>query len=315
MKSSLGFVLVAPLLVVTVIALVIGVAGYGYYSDYNSIEKVCERRYGEAGEFFGAGNKLQQMSLEQAKKIAIEDCISKEKESNTQTSQNKVGATDTVGEGGSFTTGDPEKDKALELFRKEQEEWDAFGEKIKKESELCDLDSFYDNATPPKLYIPYKSYSGSLPNKYEGGYDYTINYPNGWQINTTDIEGIESVNLQKIGNEDQEITIGSGLVYSTSGAICANQYCDYDGHTFEISPNGEIVEMDVVGRSIVRRDIDEAFTKCDLSLEFRDYRIQSLFGKFEIPGYSDGVSLAITASFANETEGREIQEILNTLKF
>jgi hypothetical protein len=59
-----------------VVGVVLLIAAYFYIREYNSIENGCRRRYEKVSSYFGAQNRLQELTLDTATQQLIDECIS-----------------------------------------------------------------------------------------------------------------------------------------------------------------------------------------------------------------------------------------------
>lgn len=299
---------------IILILAVMGIFSYVFLKDYNSIENRCKRQYKNASDFFQSDNKLQEKSLEQARELAIKECIKEAK--NEKQKQKEYTTPPTIPFNVSPTLTDTSREEILEFFRKEQEESQKLKENQEKLNEICDYSPVNTEDYQQNLDIPYESSLESYDNKYISPLGYSIEYPDNWTIAVEKIEDVDTVFLKKEGLEKPHIAIGSYAVYSTSGALCANLYCDYTRHTYEVLLGEEIVPAEVVGMYRLTHTVDEDFTKCKLDINFEGFRVHAKHGEYKLYETDDRYfPLNIFASFTTKKEGREIQKILNTLDF
>jgi len=144
-------------------------------------------------------------------------------------------------------------------------------------------------------------------------YNYEIQYPDTWTLREYDWylnhpgEGesfIRTIELTKKVEDPgsgpiPEIIIGTGQVYSTSGALCANEYCLYDLGIVEI--NSMLRSNDFVGL--------ERLNEANPEKSYVLYRFRIPIKEVIVLGYP----LDITAQYVEEEDREEIFKILNTI--
>jgi hypothetical protein len=165
---------------------------------------------------------------------------------------------------------------------------------------------FFNKLTPTPTMVPVKVTTYKTPN-------FSLNFPTDWKISTRQIEYYDfpTLELTKTGGskmpggyELPEVWIGSSEIYSTSGAICANEPECPKVDTISFTIKGENYSTDVFRR----RQIWESgkFTG-------------KYFYVFQIGGQSELDSIpskpVITGQYSNVFEKTEIETILSSLSY
>lgn len=161
-----------------------------------------------------------------------------------------------------------------------------------------------------KIFLTQSSEIKSYQNKFTSPkYNFRLSYPATWKLTTYDYEDIETIkiyNLLASNTEPAEIIIGTGQAYSTSGALCANQGCDYEGGEIHFS-NGYKTTITKSYNWLA----DDNGIPNDTRVE--NYRfsvpLETLFEKADRNNY-----LYITTSFFDENDGNQILDILGALE-
>ncbi len=130
--------------------------------------------------------------------------------------------------------------------------------------------------------------------------EYSINllYPPSWSLVKPDYAlDKPTIRLRKTLSEKNkyptELYIGDNLVYSTSGALCANQGCDDVGKT-EVTVNQKLIPVKIVRATLNNQ------------LDYFAFQFQLLMAK-NTP--------YVTVRYQNDEEKEEIDQILSTFKF
>lgn len=142
-------------------------------------------------------------------------------------------------------------------------------------------------------------------------YNFSISYPSTWEIEEYIYEGVDTVSfrdLEKAG-EKVEIIIGTGMAYSTSGALCANQGCDYDGGSVTLANGTKIVLTK--SYLFIPANPDG---KMPTDTKVENYRFSRYMSYF-LSEYPDDNGIYVTASFPDEESGKLILDILSTIKY
>lgn len=161
----------------------------------------------------------------------------------------------------------------------------ANDEKVNIADQILSTFMFTDKSSPTPRQTP-----NSYTNNQVG---FSINLPANWVAEPTQI--IDGVPTAKIINSKKalnEVYIGSPLVYSTSGSICANQWCE-DSTPFSITLEGKSHQVKVI----------KASTGINKSFNF--YVFQFELGK-EKP--------YITGRYTSSQYQQEIINLLSTFK-
>lgn len=130
---------------------------------------------------------------------------------------------------------------------------------------------------------------------------FSIKLPQSWNIKKTEkVDGIETVWITSNSPyktsstvKDLEIIIGSPFVYSTSGAICANQSCEKET-PFEVKITTKTHSAQVIKASFGE---EKKFERYSFQIE------------------KEGNLPYITGSYFTEEEKKEIIQILSTFQF
>lgn len=211
---------------------------------------------------------------------------------------------------------DEERDEILESFNEQDKEIKRLSQMWAKMREICDYSSIKFEDYQKKTNLPHRGVVENYKNTYTSPFGYSLSYPDGWVLTIEEINDVDTIFLKKEGLEMPQIAIGFYAVYSTSGALCANLYCDYEGHVFQVQINDKVVSADVVSMNRLTSETDEDITECELNMNFEGFRIRVEHGEYELYKLDDNLyPLNIFASFMTEEEGREVQKILSTLKF
>jgi len=148
---------------------------------------------------------------------------------------------------------------------------------------------------------------------YSQKYRYSFSYPTDWYINViVEMEDIETVVLRKKGfdysktsYDGPEINFGSPLMFSTSGALCANRGCEYSGN--EATLFDKKIQI-VKGYSTI---YNESGFPVDTKVDF--YKFSHKFLETPHEKYERMEKLYILSHFTSEMHGNEILEIISTL--
>lgn len=141
------------------------------------------------------------------------------------------------------------------------------------------------------------------------GERFTIQYPPGWYVDENwriDSDHPNDIVIRKntissyFGFPSPAIIIGSGAVFSTSGALCGNGTC---------GPDVGVAEIDIKGKKYFARIIDKNGKTLSNSENRRDF-----FYIFRIVPENYDSDMYITTTFANFNQGQEIANILSTLE-
>lgn len=147
------------------------------------------------------------------------------------------------------------------------------------------------------------SYSSTL-------YNYEVQYPSTWELTEydwkydyTSDKFIRTINLSKHrvnpdNKPDAEITIGTAQVYSTSGALCANEHCIFDLGKLEINSELQADEFTGIDRTNPTNQYDSYIL----------YRFSIPYAKIDTLGQP----LRITGQYIDENDKQEIIKILKT---
>lgn len=140
-------------------------------------------------------------------------------------------------------------------------------------------------------------------------FNFQISYPETWSLTKQNYEGIETIKINNSSSkntEPTELIIGTGQAYSTSGALCANQGCDYEGGKVIFANGFETV----LTKSYIWINNQKGIP---VGTKVENYRfalpLENLLSKIDRDNY-----LYVTASFPDEDGGNEILNILTTLK-
>ncbi|OGC68743.1 hypothetical protein A2415_02210 [candidate division WWE3 bacterium RIFOXYC1_FULL_39_7] len=139
-------------------------------------------------------------------------------------------------------------------------------------------------------------------------FGFQFDYPSNWSIDKYFYEGVETVSIKdenSVKSSKPEITIGIGLVYSTSGALCANMGCDYQGGK-AIFLNGHSVN---ITKSYFWKDDGQGIP---VDTYVVNYRFTSSLSKLLYLPYTDDY-IAVTVNFYDQEDGEKIMDILSTL--
>lgn len=153
-------------------------------------------------------------------------------------------------------------------------------------------------APSPDLTKNWKTYTNK-------NYGYKIKYPNDWIVNKigTDLNNNQttwfspnSTINSKIGKRQLEIVIGGKFVYSTSGAICTNQWCEEYG-SFILNTAKSSISATRIKASVGQKK----------EFDFYTFQVNPRIYLYETP--------VITATYFTEEEEKLISKILSTIKF
>lgn len=130
---------------------------------------------------------------------------------------------------------------------------------------------------------------------------YSIKYPTTWRVEKTDIvEGVSTVwlksnseNIPAPSKYNLEIVIGSSSAYSTSGAVCANQWCEQE----------KPIDVNILGKNYAA-SITRASTGTN-----------KVFDRYILNIESDNQIPSIIATYFTSRERDEISQILSTFRF
>jgi hypothetical protein len=151
----------------------------------------------------------------------------------------------------------------------------------------------------------------AYPKKYTSAkYGFILSYPETWNFEEgiSDDKDIITFYGPKKDGEAVEIIIGTEMAYSTSGALCSNQGCDYNGGTITLQ-NGTKITLT---KSYLFVPIaSEEMIPLDTKVE--NYRFSSGLQNFlsEYPNQY----FYITASFPDAESGNQILDVLTTLRY
>jgi len=131
---------------------------------------------------------------------------------------------------------------------------------------------------------------------------FTIKLPPLWSIKKMDTVDSQltiwffkpSSNQTPSSRYNLEITVGSPMVYSTSGGVCVNQWCEHD-EPFSVLIQNQTYPVYVTKASRGERKDFERFS----------FKLDNI----------TGTSLVIRGSFFSEEEKNEIANMLSTLEF
>lgn len=179
-------------------------------------------------------------------------------------------------------------------------------------------DKYYDNSL--EICRDSKNKTVQVPsgwNSYKNTfYDYSLFYPSDWILreNTSSEKNPQVIFTKKNSKKAKfsnrllpEIYITIDSPYSTSGSLCANQYCNENSYQLEVSVHNKLCTIDVVEGSVDQNGIKQFdFYAMDVPLPEKLLTHE---------GYSGKIQLYATASFATKEEGEEIARILSTLKY
>lgn len=162
------------------------------------------------------------------------------------------------------------------------------------------------NPDPGSAGVAWKSYTDST-------YDYTIQYPSGWTLKQEkDHEGSPSIRLTSAnatkttfsGRLLPEVYITVVSPYSTSGTVCANQWCT------STDPLKVIIKNQEVAIPVIKGEIGG-----DRRFDFYAFIFALPGKKITLEGYSEPVELNAIASYGTMEEGSIISSILSTLTY
>jgi len=154
--------------------------------------------------------------------------------------------------------------------------------------------------------VGWKSYTDS-------SYGYTLQYPTGWILSQEkDAEGAASISLVSssatqagsTGSKLPILYIGIRSPYSTSGAICANEWCT------ETTPLNVVIKDQKVTIPVTKGEVGS-----ERQFDFYAFKFP-LPGKNILPsGYTESIELQAFAWYKTAEEAQTILSILSTLTY
>lgn len=163
----------------------------------------------------------------------------------------------------------------------------------------------------PRINIKVPKKKPQAQTTYKSDYGYQIKIPLGYVYKTTFDDGYYTLYMRKLnspnGDENVSIVIGSPNIYSTSGALCANQGCIYDAGSIHIK---DIAIPLVKGYSVVLNDNN---VPIDTKLNFYRFSYE-IKGTKVVSKFSGVFPAVVTGEFVTIKDGEEIANILSTLQ-
>lgn len=147
-------------------------------------------------------------------------------------------------------------------------------------------------------------------------YGYTLQYPAGWTLKQeADSEGDARIKLTsnratKAAFSPRmlpEVYITVAGPYSTSGALCANQFCTETPPPLEISVKGQDLVIPVIKGEVLKSSVRQ--------LDYYAFSFPLPGKKVTLQGYTEPVSLNVVASYRTAAEAETISGILSTITY
>jgi len=202
----------------------------------------------------------------------------------------------------------PEYSNELECWTKTDSWRDIVGCGELRSKTIIGLADIEENKN--KLTLLQNQSISKFTNKYiSNRYGFEISYPSNWKIDKYENEGVETARLVKTdtnGGPQTEIVIGTGQVYSSSGALCANKGCDYDA--------GSITLLDNYQTKLTKSYIFTSDSNgVPIDTEIENYRFSAPLKEI-LSHVDEKHHVYVTATFKNVDEANKILDILSTLK-